>query len=247
MNICLSNKGISSQRVKKIFDFADNLLRTTIASTVGQEQSFIPRLILQRTSTAWHCLSACCTLDQSLVKKFIRRFVLLWRNVFPRSPTDFEQEKQRGDSLTWILSFNQRSGALCSMISFLNNCSIADKNLLANDLLKCMVNAIIILFYTPNLIRQFGHQLKISITIFRLRLYELLLRVPSQFYEQHFKNLLRELMAEFTFVDSSLHTTTSLLRSICHDKNHDLLGKNSEEHFQIEFTNNEKYLRKDLS
>jgi hypothetical protein len=115
------------------------------------------------------------------------------------------------------------------MISFLNNCSIGEKNLLTDDLLKRMLNpienAIIILFNIPNLIQQFGHQLKVSTTIFRLRLYELLLLIPSQFYEQHFKVLLTEVIAEFTLIDSSLNTTTSLVKSVCHDNGSILLGK----------------------
>jgi len=157
------------------------------------------------------------------------RLILFWRNVFPRSKTDFEQEQQRGDSFTWTLSFNQRSGALCSMISFLTNCLISEENLITNDLLKFMLdpieNAIIILFHRPNLIKQFGHQLNVSTTIFRLRLYELLLLIPIQFYEQHFKILLPELIAEFTLIDSSLNTTTSLLTSVCRDDGSVLLGK----------------------
>ncbi len=187
------------------------------------------RIILQRTHTAWHLLSACCTLDKQFLKKIMPRLVLFWRNVFPRSKTDFEQEQQRGDSFTWTLSFNQRSGALCSMISFLTNCLISEETSLTKDLLKCMLNpienAIIILCHRPNLIKQFGHQLNVSTTIFRLRLYELLLLIPIQYYEQHFKILLTELIAEFTLIDSSLNTKTSLLRSVCRDDGSVLLSK----------------------
>ncbi|CAF2246902.1 unnamed protein product [Rotaria magnacalcarata] len=220
--------GIPSQRAKTIFDFADDLLRTATTSIAGQQQSLIPRVILQRTHTAWHLLAACCTLGQQVIKKFVPRLVLLWRNVFPRSQSDFEQEKQRGDSFTWTLSFNQRSGALCSMISFLNNCSSGDDHLVTDDLLKRMLNpienAILVLLHIPNLIKQFGSQLKASTAMFRLRLYELLLLVPIKFYEQHFKILLRELVAEFTLTDNSSNTTTSLLRSVCHDNDSVLLG-----------------------
>ncbi|CAF1153890.1 unnamed protein product [Adineta ricciae] len=220
--------GIPSQRAKSIFDFADDLLRTATASTAGQQQSLIPRVILQRTHTAWHLLAASCTLGQQVIKKFVPRLVLLWRNVFPRSQADFEQEKQRGDSFTWTLSFNQRSGALCSMISFLNNCSTGDEHLVTDDLLKRMLNpienAILVLVHIPNLIKQFGPPLKASTAMFRLRLYELLLLIPTKFYEQHFKVLLRELVAEFTLTDNSSNTTTSLLRSVCHDNDSVLLG-----------------------
>lgn len=222
--------GIPSERVSTIFDFADHLLRTVISSTVGQEQSIIPRLILQRTSTAWHLLSACCTIDLSLRKKFLPRLILLWRNAFPRSLADFEREKQRGDCLTWLLSFNQRTGALCSMISFLNNCLIAKENSLFIDLLPPMINpldnAIVMLFQISQLTRQFGQQLKTATTIFRLRLYELILLIPSQFYERHSEQLGKELITEFTLVDNASNiTTTSLLKSICHD----FLGKKFDE------------------
>lgn len=224
----LCSLGIPSQRAKTIFDFADDLLRTATASTAGQQQSLVPRVILQRTHTAWHLLAACCTLGQEVIKKFVPRLVLLWRNVFPRSQADFEQEKQRGDSFTWTLSFNQRSGALCSMISFLNNCSQGDEHLITDDLLKRMLNpienAIVVLLHIPNLIKQFGPQLKASTAMFRLRLYELLQLIPIKFYEQHFKILLRELVAEFTLTDNSANTTTSLLRSVCHDNDSVLLG-----------------------
>lgn len=213
--------GISSERVKMIFDFADHLLRTTIASTVDQEQSIIPRLILQRTSIAWHLLSACCTIDQSLRKKFLPRLLQLWRNVFPRTLPDFEREKQRGDCLTWLLSFHQRSGALCSMNAFLNSCLIAKEDSLVIHSLPRMINvvnhAIVILFQIHNFIRQFGQQLKTVTTIFRLRLYELLLLIPSQFYERYLEQLAKELIAEFTLMDSPSNTTTSLLNPICQD------------------------------
>ena len=214
--------GVPFDRIKTIFNFAKNLLCTSITSTVNQQQSLILHHILQRTHTAWNLLSACCTLDQYFLRKFLSRLILLWRNVFPRTQTDFEQEKQRADLFTWILSFKQRANALCSMRSFLHNFH-------TEDLLKRLLNpieiAIIILSHIPNLIKQFGQQLKISTMIYRLRLCELLLIIPIEFYEQHFQILLTELMAEFTLIDSSLNTITSLFKSVCHDDGSILFGK----------------------
>ena len=39
-----------------------------------------------------------------------------------------------------------------------------------------------------------------------------------------FNALLRELVAEFTLTDNSANTTTSLLRSLCHDDDSVLMG-----------------------
>lgn len=220
--------GIPSQRAKKIFDFADDLLRTATVSTSGPQTPATSRVILQRTQTAWHSLAACCTLGQQVMKKFVPRLLLLWRNVFPRSQAEFEKEKQRTDAFAWIHSFSQREGALCSMISFLNNCSSGDDSLITDDLLKRMLNpienAIIVLLHIPNIVKQFGGPLKAPTALFRLRLYELLVAIPIRFYEHHFKTLLRELVAEFTLTDNSSNTTTSLLRSVCHDNDSILLG-----------------------
>ncbi|CAF1568321.1 unnamed protein product [Rotaria sordida] len=157
--------GIPSQRAKTIFEFADDLLRTATASTAGQQQSLIARVVLQRTHTAWHLLAACCALRQQVIKKIVPHLVLLWRNVFSRSQADFEQEKQREDSFTWTLSFNQCSGALCSTISFLNNCSIDVDHLITDD------------------------SLKLPTTMFCLRLYEHLLLIPIKFYEHLYQLL----------------------------------------------------------
>ncbi|CAF1187973.1 unnamed protein product, partial [Didymodactylos carnosus] len=240
-SVYLCPLGIPSQRGKLIFDFADDLLRTTTTTSAIQQQALVPRIIIQRTHTGWHLLASCCTLGQQFIKKFIPCLLLLWRNVFPRSAQDFEQEKLRGDIFTWQLSFNQRSGALCSMISFLLNCSAINvsqqqqqqtfteaENIVNDDLLKRMLNpvdnAAQMLSHLPNLVKQYGPQLKASTAMFRLRLYELLLLIPVKFFEQHFNVLLRELVAEFTLTDNSANTTTSLLRSVCHDNDSVLLG-----------------------
>lgn len=38
--------------------------------------------------------------------------LLLWKNAFPRSHKELEAEKQRGDSFTWQVTLEARSGAL---------------------------------------------------------------------------------------------------------------------------------------
>lgn len=41
------------------------------------------------------------------------KMLLLWRNVFPRSPKELEAEKARGDAFTWQVTLEGRAGALC--------------------------------------------------------------------------------------------------------------------------------------
>lgn len=42
--------------------------------------------------------------------------LLLWKNAFPRSVKELDAEKQRGDSFTWQVTLEARSGALGGML-----------------------------------------------------------------------------------------------------------------------------------
>lgn len=66
--------------------------------------------------------------------------------------------------------------------------------------------------------------LKASAAMVRLRLYDILALLPPKSYEGSFHALLRELVAEFTLTDNPANTTTSLLRSLCHQDDSVLLG-----------------------
>jgi hypothetical protein len=69
--------------------------------------------------------------------------------------------------------------------------------------------------------------------MFRLRLYQTLLALPStQFYEHQFGVILSELVAEFTLADLAQHSAsvalvTSKLRSVCHSNESAILFANT--------------------
>ena len=215
-------------RVKAIVNFAEELLRTAVGSIAGEDQSLIPRFLLQRIHTAWHLLAACCSLGQPYRTPLLPRLVSLWCHGFPRSSAEFDQERQRGDSFTWTLTLNQRSDALCSMIALLNNGLVDERNSDSDDVLKHLLNpiesAILILHHIPTLIKHFGQQLKGPASTFRLRLYQLLTLLPARVYEQHFQILLKATVAELTLSDNAVNTSTSILKSRCHPHELMLLG-----------------------
>ena len=82
---------------------AEDLLRTATQNS---------RLSVQRTQSGWLLLGAIMTLGSSVVKQHLPRMLLLWRNAFPRSNKELESEKSRGDSFTWQVMLESRSGAL---------------------------------------------------------------------------------------------------------------------------------------
>lgn len=52
----------------------------------------------------------------AVVKNHLPRMLLLWKNAFPRSVKELDAEKQRGDSFTWQVTLEARSGALGGML-----------------------------------------------------------------------------------------------------------------------------------
>lgn len=62
------------------------------------------------------------TLGVPVVKGLLPRLHLLWRNSFPKSTKELDNEKARGDAFTWQVTLEGRAGALSVMHSFLLNC-----------------------------------------------------------------------------------------------------------------------------
>uniref|UniRef100_A0A8C5ETH7 HEAT repeat-containing protein 5B n=1 Tax=Gouania willdenowi TaxID=441366 RepID=A0A8C5ETH7_GOUWI len=207
--------GIPHSKGKSVVSIAEDLLRTAAQNS---------RLSLQRTQAGWLLLGALMTLGSSLVRYHLPKMLLLWRNVFPRSPKELEAEKARGDSFTWQVTLEGRAGALCAMRSFVAHCP----ELLTEDVIRRLMTpiecAMTMMSHVPAIIKVHGAHLKASAAMVRLRLYDILALLPPKTYEGSFNALLRELVAEFTLTENSANTTTSLLRSLCHYDDSVLMG-----------------------
>ncbi|XP_077093699.1 HEAT repeat-containing protein 5B [Siphateles boraxobius] len=207
--------GIPHSKGKMVVSIAEDLLRSAAQNS---------RLSLQRTQAGWLLLGALMTLGPSLVRYHLPKMLLLWRNVFPRSQKELEAEKARGDSFSWQVMLEGRSGALCAMRSFVAHCP----ELLTEDVIRRLMTpiecAMTMMSHVPAVIKVHGAHLKASAAMVRLRLYDILALLPPKTYEGSFNALLRELVAEFTLTDNSANTTTSLLRSLCHYDDSVLMG-----------------------
>lgn len=225
--------GIPNLMPKLAFNIGEELLRTA-------SQSSNLTLAEQKTSIGWLLLGAFMTMGPSLVRKHLSRLKKLWTLTFPSSPEQIDGEKKRGDAQTWQLSLESRSGALTSIHSFLTNCSdliTTDSSStsvypdsdstasLLNAVMRPIEGAIMLLGQLSSITRINNNSvaLKAKAATFRLRLYQTLLALPStSLFENHFSIILSELVAEFTLIDQPQQapqyvTTTSILRSICHN------------------------------
>uniref|UniRef100_A0A8C4QZX9 HEAT repeat-containing protein 5A n=1 Tax=Eptatretus burgeri TaxID=7764 RepID=A0A8C4QZX9_EPTBU len=206
--------GIPHTWGKKVMSIAEDLLRTASQSS---------RLSQQRTQAGWLLLGALMTLGPMVVRYHLPKMLLLWRNVFPRSPKELESERSRGDAFTWQVTLEGRAGALCAMRSFVAHC----RELLTEDVMRRLmipIECALLMMTMPAVIKMHGNHLKASVAMVRLRLYDILALLPPSTYEGSFNSLLRELVAEFTLTDNPSNTTTSLLRSFCHYDDSVLLG-----------------------
>ena len=216
--------GVPHLKPKLAFNIGEELLRTA-------SQSSNVQLALQKTATGWLLLGAFMTMGSTIVRKHLPRMKKLWNLTMPSSLEQLESEMKRGDLFTWQLSLEARQGALASIHSFLVNCSdlIAVSNeSTQSSLIEGTINAvllpiegaILLLSQLPHIVKQHNNSvvLKAQSAIFRLKLYQTLIAMPSaHFYEARFAVILRELVAEFTLADQqSSSLVTSILRSVCH-------------------------------
>ncbi|CAH8292627.1 unnamed protein product, partial [Schistosoma turkestanicum] len=208
--------GLPNNIPNELFSLAEELLRAANQNS---------RFTLARTQSGWNLLAACITLGPNVVKPHLPRMLLFWRNAFPRSLRELEIEKQRGDAFTWQIMLESRSGALCSIQSFLEYCS---PQLLTEEiihrllpLIECALN---MLGQMSDIVRIYGNHLKIIAGFIRLRLYRILLLLPPTAYTSSYSTVLRELVAEFTLTDNMANITTSLLKSLSRSEDGVTLG-----------------------
>lgn len=151
---------------------------------------------------------------------------MLWKYSFPRSINEAKAEKERGDLSTWECTLESRSGALASIDMYLQYCS----KLVTKDL----INKIILIIETclttitfNDILLSYSVKLRNSINIFRIRLYNLLIKHLQLFecFDSFLSLLLRELITDITIADKTqLINTNSLASGMCLTVESSLLG-----------------------
>lgn len=219
--------GIPQNKAKLIFSIAEDLLRTASQNS---------RLSLPRTQAGWQLMGAVMTLGHSGVKNLLPRLMLLWKNSFPRNTKELDSEKARGDAFTWQITLENRAGALAAMASFLSCCSKLVTDDIRRRLLTPIESAITMLASLNSLFKTLGPAIKASYTMVRLRLYQVLLLLPPQLYENCFSSLLRLIVSDLTLTENVTNTTSSLLRNLIQTNADIILGSwiQETEHNMIE-------------
>lgn len=213
--VYLSPLGVPHTKGKIIFNVAEELLRSASQNS---------RLSLNRTEAGWLLIGAITTLGVPVVKGLLPRMLLLWRNSFPRSTKELDSEKARGDAFTWQVTLEGRAGALSSMKSFLQNCPELVNEDITKRLLVPIESALAMLLNITPVLKSYGQQLKAPAAMVRMRLYETLLLICPQSYENSYPHLLRILISEFTLAENAANTTTSQLRMVSHANDSVILG-----------------------
>uniref|UniRef100_A0A8B9LPZ3 HEAT repeat-containing protein 5A n=1 Tax=Astyanax mexicanus TaxID=7994 RepID=A0A8B9LPZ3_ASTMX len=199
--------GIPHAKGKVVMGLAEDLLRSAAQNS---------RISVQRTQGGWLLLSALTTLGPTVMEHHLPRMLLLWKCAFPQSVKELDSELRRGDSFTWQVTLEGRSGALCAM----KNLAVHCRDLLSDDVISRMLPLL------PSLIKSYGNQLKNAVTVFQLRVYEILALLPPKSYEgeKHIGTLLKLLQNDLTGPENMACAELSLLPPLCHNQDLALMG-----------------------
>uniref|UniRef100_A0A8B9LMU0 HEAT repeat-containing protein 5A n=1 Tax=Astyanax mexicanus TaxID=7994 RepID=A0A8B9LMU0_ASTMX len=190
--------GIPHAKGKVVMGLAEDLLRSAAQNS---------RISVQRTQGGWLLLSALTTLGPTVMEHHLPRMLLLWKCAFPQSVKELDSELRRGDSFTWQVTLEGRSGALCAM----KNLAVHCRDLLSDDVISRMLPLL------PSLIKSYGNQLKNAVTVFQLRVYEILALLPPKSYEGESCN-------DLTGPENMACAELSLLPPLCHNQDLALMG-----------------------
>lgn len=219
--------GIPQSKGKLIFNIAEDLLRTAAQNS---------RLSMYRTQAGWQLMGSLMTLGPSVVRTLLPRLMLLWKNSFPRNTKELDSEKTRGDGFTWQVALENRAGALAAMASFLTSCPKLVTDDVRRRLFSPLESAITMLVSLNSYFKSFGVTIKASYTMVRLRLYQVLLQLSPQNYENCFASLLRLLVSDLTLSENVSNATSSLLPTLFQSNADIILGSwlQETEHQMIE-------------
>ncbi|KAL2098993.1 hypothetical protein ACEWY4_005473 [Coilia grayii] len=206
--------GIPHSKGKMVLELAEDLLRSATQNS---------RISMQRAQGGWLLLAALNTLGPAVVGELLGRQLLLLRCAFPPSVRELEAELRRGDCFTWQVTLEGRAGALSALKSLVLCCG----ELLTEEVwarlqtpLSC---AVTLLNHLPTVVKSYGNQIRNAATLYRLRVYEILVLLPPETYTEALGSLLRQLVNELTAENPSC-CELLLLPPLCHPTDLTLTG-----------------------
>ncbi|KAM9294002.1 HEAT repeat-containing protein 5A [Gastrophryne carolinensis] len=207
--------GVPHGKGKVIIALAEDLLCSASQNS---------HLSIHRVQAGWLLIASLMTLGPAMVEPHLGRILLLWRSVFPQSPTDLDTEQRRGDAFTWQVTLESRAGAISAIESLLSHCG----DLVSEDVLQRLLPpipcAVVLLTQLPSLQKLYGSSLKATSVLYRQRLYRLLSLLPHKSYKGSFCAILKELVADLSSPDYAPGGAAFLLPSVCHLDDLVLLG-----------------------
>jgi hypothetical protein len=168
--------GVPQVKIKILFNIAEELLQTTSSQNI--------KLSLSKISVGWLLLGTFTTVGVNVVKKYLPRFVLLWKNSISSALRSFDNDQTNGADYLHI-TLEHRTGALSSISSFLSNCNEAIDSSIIKRIVLIIKSAFVFLkkLSGPLKSQPLVQELKHKISNFRLKMFEVLTLVPTNLYE----------------------------------------------------------------
>ncbi|XP_041927422.1 HEAT repeat-containing protein 5A isoform X1 [Alosa sapidissima] len=206
--------GIPHSKGKMVLELAEDLLRSAAQNS---------RISMQRAQGGWLLLAALNTLGPAVVGDLLGRQLLLLRCAFPPSVRELESELRRGDCFTWQVTLEGRAGALNALKSLVSCCGELLTDEVWTRLQTPLSCAVALLNHLPTVVKSYGNQVKNATTLYRLRVYEVLVLLPPETYTEGLGSLLRQLVCDLTGENPSC-CELLLLPPLCHPTDLTLTG-----------------------
>ena len=201
----LSTLGIPHALPAAILVVAEELLHTPPSQV---------QFSLVQISAGWSLLASLVSLGPAFVKSHLKRIFSLWKDIFSKIPS--EKECQKMSDYDWHCLLQSRSSAANALYSFFLSIEKAESNEWTKRIVNILNSAVVAYSNTPAYVidnPSYRHLLR----SFKLRLFQSFVHIPATFYEASHTTLVRWLVSEFTLSETLADTSTSLLRSVCHD------------------------------
>ncbi|CAI4225162.1 unnamed protein product [Auanema sp. JU1783] len=195
--------GIPHAKPKQVFNCAEEMLKT------ATQQS---RLAIAKINAGWMLLHSLVSLGPCVVKSYMPKICQMWRAAFPRSAKEAENEKGRGDAFSWQCALESRAGALSVMCAAVSQKDLADDEIIKSVLLPVECS-LVMMSQVGSLVRSYGNKIRQLLSYVRIRVYQLVIHLPTKTYENVYAALLRELVADITLSDNVQSSQTSSLPS----------------------------------
>eukprot|EP00912_Choanoflagellata_sp_UC4_P001904 UC4_evm4s1221 len=203
--------GLPSNIPVKIFRTAKELV-SALDFNDGQATSYTCR-------SGWLLINSIIAMGGSVVRPHLKDHANLWKTCVPKEKEDVKKKEIKSrNAAGWEAFLQQQLGGASAILRFLECCTDLINSQAYVLIVRVMTNIIAGFSNVPTSGSKSSTLLTKTFTRLRSKVFEVLLKIPTELFKELHPDLMRYLVADFTLTDVSFScATTSKLCDICED------------------------------